>query len=63
MSRAISLSFRRSSHHRVSAVIDQPDALRWHSTCRSRWNLDQLRPAAKGHEDAWCGNRLQPITA
>ncbi len=27
MSRAISLSFRRSSHHRVSAVIDQPDAL------------------------------------
>jgi len=49
LSSSISWSFRRSNHHGVSAAIDQPDS--------------PTGQTGKGHEDAWRGDRPQPVTA
>jgi hypothetical protein len=49
LSNSTSRSFRRSNHHGVSAVIDQPHR--------------PTGTTGKGHEDACWGDRLQPVTA
>ena len=46
---SISQSYRQSNRHGVSAVIEQL--------------VSPTGKTGKGHEDAWRGNRRQPITA
>lgn len=47
LSSSTSRSFRRSSRHGVSAVMEQSDS--------------PTGQTGKGHEDAWRGDRLQPV--